>query len=238
MYKNNTLYINNFQLFAINALNGNVKWVFNSPLPGYTGDITPVAKDAHIYLTGGQNGNLFNINLANGALNWVKTDLGNLVNPLALNVSHGNIFVAIEGLNGGSGISVYDSATTNFKFKIPSANVSYQTKYNYGLVPIIKDSILFVPTFAGVYSYNIITGSPIFLYNAVGISSEISCPTIVGNAIFFGNRTTSYPQGYITARNVKDRTLIWKTNELDDFLFTIPCIVGKSGKIYSSDYTY
>ena len=225
-YANNTIFINSSFMYAFDALTGVQKW--NRYTEG--SQITPTILNNRLYSV--ETNTLTILDANTGNLLFSKDDLGLFRYTMAINVGYGTIFCANQSI----GVTAVDSATGASKWFNPNSWIYSPLFYTAGSGPIIQDSVVYVHSNYGVWSYNPFTGAGIHHY--IGDGGSVSCPTVVNGIIYFGTRATSFPYGHVFAKNAKTNSLIWSSTENADFLLSAPCIVTKSGKMHRYGKVY
>lgn len=236
--KNNVIYTNNNQLYAIDAITGISRWQY------YTGsNLQPVVCDDRIYVNNRLMSYSLNvISTSTGNLIWDKANFNIFFELTGMNIKHGNLYcVASSGANnatnGTNGLNILDSATANVKFPTTRFNVS--EIFSDNVSPLFVDSLAFIPTNYSISAYNAFNGQ--WLYTIPGGSTTCGI-TIVNNLLYFTqtnrfiqdpNTGGGYYAGFVCAFDYKTRTMKWSKEFVEtNFSMASPCIVTKSGKVY------
>jgi outer membrane protein assembly factor BamB len=238
--KNNVIYTNNGQLYAIDAVTGLKKWQYHT-----ASILQPIVCDDRIYVTNHSMSYSLNvISTSTGALLWGKENFGIFVDLIGLNIKNGNLYCITSGganaaTSGTNGLNILDSATANVKFPTTRFNV-FQT-YSDNISPLFIDSLAFIPTENSISAYNAVNGQ--WIYTIPGGSTNCGI-TIANNLLYFtqGNRFIQDPiygggyyAGFVCVFDYKTRTMKWsKEFRETNFLWASPCIVTRSGKVYRS----
>lgn len=211
--KNGVLYfLNRSFLFAIDATSGQQSWLLQNQT-----DVLPAFTSNKLILD--YNGAHQAINPLTTAVIWQQ--VGRLedavsVEPYSMFAALGNAYVYYGGV-----MDAIDTATGATKFSLNAGS------YN-GLFTS-TDSLLFFSYISGISCFNALNGNLEWTLDP-GITAY---QELVSNVAAL-NGVMYYSFDYFYARNISTQQIIWKTllENNDDWSYSTPCLVTKSGKVY------
>lgn len=245
---------NNNKLYAFDARNGNVKWIF----AGAQIYATPIIQDSVVYV-GGADGRLYALNVADGTLKWKSAATTNAAffNGNAL-IKNGTVYIgdyggrcyAYNAANGSvkwtydipspykniNSTPILDGATVYFAsydgkiYALDANNGTYKWASNSTGNPIMSgmslvNGVIYVGALPKLYAFNAATGSTKWVTPNPANTQYSSSPTVVENNVFIGGE-----DGVMYAFNKADGTIAWSKTLGTGSIVSSP--VYKNGIIY------
>lgn len=236
---NNTLYINNRYLYALDMQTGAMKWRYQTE-----NDVTPIIDNGKLYVPvpltyiSYYDSRIASFNPASGELlnRGAVTFIVNAVNN-AYNVKDGIAYVMndyadtkIEAFNVASGVPVMPPV------RIGAIDVAIPD----GVGPVIDDEYGFAPgPYARMLVFDIRTGdSHTFPFRG----DVVAGTTVVDRVAYWGTTradlyhpvTGNYTEAIVYAYDYRNRQVKWSKifNQKFGFWYGAPCIVTRSGAVY------
>jgi outer membrane protein assembly factor BamB len=224
---NNTLFINAYWLYAIDASTGALKW----KVPR-TNNATPQIINNKIYVTqtstNNVNHSLLALDINTGATLWEKVDNTIFDGTIAFSTAKEKLFIS-----SGSGIYAVDTINGSL---IWHANAQISSFIQVGNCPLIVGDETYSRETYRITVHNAQTGA--FVWQSLGeqVSSNM---TIVNNTLFYAGQITVTPttRYYLFAVDLSTRTTYnykWVSAYAATlpYLISSPCVVTKSGKAH------
>jgi outer membrane protein assembly factor BamB len=244
----------NNALYAFNAKNGKVQWIFTAtPFVA-----TPVIQDSVVYI-GGTDGRLYALNVADGTQKWKTSPTTNAsiftANPL---IKNGVVYIGDYGgkchaynVSDGSTKWTYDIASPYRNINttpVLNGNTVYFASYDgriYALDagtgagkfatpstgnPITSgmafaNGVIYVGALPKVYAFDATTGAIKWITPAPQFTQYSSSPTVVNNVVYIGGE-----DGIMYAFKTADGTILWSKVLGTGSIVSSP--VYKNGNIY------
>ena len=222
----------NNSLYAFDARNGNVKWIFS----GSQMYATPIIQDSIVYI-GGVDTRLYAINISDGSLKWKSTaTMGAFFSANAL-IRDGVIYIGDYGgtcyaynANNGSmkwhydipspyrninstpvldGNTVYFASYDGKIYALDASTGAYKWSTNSTGNPIMSGMSLingniYVGALPKVYAFDATTGATKWITQNPSSTSYSSSPTIADNNVFIGGE-----DGKMYAFSTTDGSVVW-----------------------------
>jgi len=205
-------FLNGLWLFAIDANSGQQSWVVQ-----YQTDVLPAFTSNKLIMD--YDGAHEAINPQTTAVIWQQVGRSNSypsVETYSMFAALGNAYIYY-----GGAMDAIDTATgaTKFSLEAGSGNGVFTS----------TDSLLFFSSISGIYCFNALNGNLEWNFDP-GITAY---QEIVSNIAAL-NGVMYYSFDYLYARNISTQQIIWKTllEDNDDWSYSTPCLVTKSGKVY------
>lgn len=229
-------------LYAVNARNGKIKWVYNAEkLIEFTGHLLMDEENLYSGSFGDSRGSVFAIDRRNGEVKWKRQvdDRCWLLHEI-----HNDILIVgtsecyLYGINKNNG-------EVKWKFRIEGGieskrigaldgNILYVGSYYYPYPPISENT---KDKNWNIYAIDIQTGKEIWKYEVEGSVSSI--PLIYGNILLFGNQNLEreYECNYLYALNKITGKVIWKKNipNKDYVTSTFPIIIENNTLFFGTE---
>lgn len=218
----NTIYINNTRLYAIDAITGTLRWKY-SPSTG-SGGTTPIKVNNKLYVLGDHA--LVVLNPANGTVIWEKNSWSDFTDPKGLNYANGKLYYTDDDF-----MAAHDTINGT---EIWRNNQYYTTPIETGYYPAVVNDTFYYNSPGSVYLGSANSGAYLNFFPAGGRSGGF---TIVNRTIYFCGEASLNPPAttyHVFAFDLDTRNMLWRTTNLISFPFLVssPCIVTKSGKTY------
>lgn len=215
---NGTLYINAFNLVALNSQTGQLRWTASTQ--SWT---EPLLLNNRIYVAGDTRLQAYDATTGTQVLNVYDYNAFN--NVVALNSAFGSVYAIREN----NGLAAFDPATGSARWSVNVFPTHGVVSYGSGRFPLVADSLLLVPRYTGLTAYDPFTGAERWHAPA---DDMVSTVTYVAGIAYYGSRQTRTNSGHFYARNVRTNTTLWVSTASDDFNTSAPCVVTRSGKVW------
>lgn len=244
----------NNNLYAFDARNGNVKWIFTGA-PIFA---TPIIQDSIVYV-GSTDGRLYALNVADGSLKWKTATTPNgaifTANPL---IKGGVVYIGDYG--GRCHAYNVSDGSSKWSFDVPSpysnintsallnGNTIYFASYDgkiyaldsgtgaYKWVTVstgnpitsgmaLSNGLLYVGAIPKVYAFNATTGATKWITPSPVYTQYDSSPTVINDLVIIGGG-----DGIMYAFKVADGSIAWSTLLGNGGIMSSP--ISKNGIIY------
>lgn len=205
---------------VLNATNGELLWEYSyGSLPTYVGNGGWTVADNRVFARGWENiHKLFCFNITDGSILWED---GIKINSPPI-INNGRVF--IWNYDNGTCLKCLDKVTGATLWVVDFGTTIFQ--------PTLYDSMLLFGLADGDFQSETENGSRNWIYSGMHETSSYS--SVAAPQILNGMVITGYEAGYLTALNLSDGKLVWRTPVSND---VGSITLGKNGLIVTSGTT-